>query len=658
MDMEKLLELALKQLDTAVQFKRARTDDIRENEDIYLGKTKKALKGRFNVPLDSTILHGFVNTLLAKIDDPPSLRFKHTDDKDIMTAKKLTSAWEQDSAEDRKDWAQKDRWVKRQVALGGRGVFAYDMVSRELRCVDYHDFFCDPYGGSDLENHLFAGEMNVWKTSYQLKEGDYDKKQVQKLLSGETDERRPEEEQDKAARMEALGMSPQSYSFAGTPSFSLVQQVLQWKGDRWYILYDKKARIWVRAVKLKEITESDLMPFVSWAYDDDPFNFWSRGPVDVIKPVAEAMKVTFNQMLENVQKRNWDMKAYDPDMISDPSQLEYRPDGLIAANRRTGEPMQNGIMQIQVPDVTSITINLVDYLNRFLGEKTGITPGAQGLASEKRVGIYYGDLQQVMDRMGLLNKTYVKAWVSLGKRFDWSLYENMKEEMMVKLIGSGGVGWEKLVKNDLEPDFTCHVFDFGAEERAKAEKMRKKQESLAAIGADPTLIAVTNPAWRVRQLLKVGEWSEEDVVEAMDLNSLGRDEVQANAGKAIDALIHKKLPQLFHNADTYFMQKLLDYESNNDLDEDTRARFHAYMYAMMPVVRENMARKIFFMQSPPVPGAPGGISREGMPAVSQPGVPPVPAPPTAPAQSPATRNGAIGQGVRLTSRAKGQSRTP
>ena len=71
---KKIVEFAQKQVSSCIAFKQPRLDEIKRSEDMYQGKTKPALKGRFNIPIP--ILEGYVETLMSKIDDTVKVSFK------------------------------------------------------------------------------------------------------------------------------------------------------------------------------------------------------------------------------------------------------------------------------------------------------------------------------------------------------------------------------------------------------------------------------------------------------------------------------------------------------------------------------------------------------------------------------------------------------
>ncbi|RLD44487.1 MAG: hypothetical protein DRI86_07475, partial [Bacteroidetes bacterium] len=467
MNYDTLVTVASKQLSAGEDFKKPRLAIIQKSEEAYAGKVRKALKGRFNVPLP--VMSGFVDTLMSKIDDAPSIIYSPTEEADTIKARKVTSAWNFESSTTRGRWARTDRLAKKLAIFSGRAIHKYYAESdpeykSNLEVIDYYDFVCDPNGGSELENHLFLGQKNVFKTKAQLKAGAeigiYDKSQVNKLINSEDSGEvgaEDDDENQRNSRANAMGLDPKSNNYIGEQSYAMVEWYMNYEGTRYYLLFEPKTKIWIRGEELKTLFKDDLYPIVSWATNEDPMNFWSKSPTDDIYPVSEAMRIVFNQSLDNLQKKNWNMRAYDIDMFPEPDKLRWHPDGLVPV-KVTDKPISSGIYQFQVDDATNVTVNLIEYLDNFLGQKSGISPATQGAADSKTsVGVYYGNMEQIADRLGLINKSYTEAWEELALRFLTGLQEHAPDEYGIKVLGESGVQWGKLMKEDLDAKFDVGV---------------------------------------------------------------------------------------------------------------------------------------------------------------------------------------------------------
>lgn len=605
---DKLTAIACKMVRTCVNFRQPRLDEVEKNFTLYANKKEPALKGRFNVPIP--IVGGFVDTLMAKIDDPPKIAFGQNDEADFKKAKKVTAAWDRESQSKVLKLARKDRNSKKYAALTGRAVLKYYADSfpdyaPHLEITDLYDFIFEPMGGSDLDNHLFCGQMNIFRSDFDLdegvKNGIYDPLQTRllktRILSNES-KKNEDIYRNKQRRMREIGLDIDTHNYIGENVFNLTELCLTYNGKRYYLFFDYTTATWVRAEELKTIFKSNLYPYISWATHEDEYNFLSKAPADDIRPIAESMKIVFNQALDNLQKRNWGQKAYDKDIFPNPEQLEWRPNGLITAETNDKRPIASGIYEFQTPDNTTITVNLMNYLDNFLGQKTGITPSAQGVTDkDAKVGIYFGDLQQTADRLGLYNKMYAEAWSDLGARYLWGLREHMREGMLVKLIGADGIEWDELNKKDLNPtkEFEIIVKGGNAEEQIDEIKKKTKQESLSAIITNPLYARTLSPRWVVENVLRNGGWEDQDIKVALDLQNEGNQEILSEAAQAIQDILEGKAPGLNRQANAAFVQKIVDFATDNNVSMPVYTMLMQYAKAHLQIAMENTARKARMM---------------------------------------------------------------
>ena len=599
---DKLTKIAVEQFKTSFKFKKERLVDIRKNEEFYYGRKIKVPRGRFGVPLP--VMSAFIDTLMSKIDDPPIIKYSYKDIADLKISEKISSAWKIESAPQNGNWAQKDRWAKKLAIFSGRAIFKIYSESdpsykNYLEVVDYEDFHCEPMGGGDLNNHLFVGQDNILRTKAQMlknsKLGLYDSNQVNKLISAYNDDSYQKNDNlyvKKAERLKKLGLDIMGGTYVGQPIIRLVEWITDYEGEKYYLLFNYDTGIWVRAHKLKDVFESNLIPWVSWATHEDAFNFWSKAPADDVRPIADAMDVLFNQALDNRAKRNYGMRAYDPEIFPDPAELEWQPNGLAMARAvEKGRTIGSGIYEFQTPEVSG-TIDMVAFLDKFLGTKTGITPEAQGVAdTNQKVGIYFGNLQQVADRLGLYNKSYREGWVHLGKRYAWGLYEHMTEKMMVKMIGEEGSEWNELTRGEAKkaPDLDIVIEGGQAELLANEAKAKKRENALLMIAKDPILKQQVNPQWYLKEILRHGSFDEEDIRMAMASQTVSL-EMLSEASQAVQQIMLGKNPKLNYRADTSFIQYIVDRAMNEDNDEVFK-RLIDYAKKHIPIALDNMRRR-------------------------------------------------------------------
>ena len=252
---------------------------------------------------------------------------------------------------------------------------------------------------------------------------------------------------------------------------------------------------------------------------------------------------------------------------------------------------RDGHLRIPDPQLGG-TLNLVQWLDNFTGQKTGITAATQGNADDAKVGIYQGNMQQVADRIGFYNKNYVKCYADIGRRFLWAAHEHITGKEAVRVIGEKGVQWEYLKGREVDPTVSVLVKSSAAEMQVGQMKRDKKGQALAAISSNPRLVDQVNRKWLVENILVSGDFDDAEIRNAQDLENDGSREVMARAAEAIEDILSGKSPKLFRGATTGFQQKILDFAlDNTDDDLKLYLKLTEYASAHDKIVMENTARK-------------------------------------------------------------------
>lgn len=582
---DRLSKTAMTQWRTSKSYKQPRMRDIQESENMYAGMVAKSMVRENNDPFP--FMSGFVDHLYAELDDAPDIEFSHQDEADYKYAKKVSSFFnsEKDSALPHNKWALKDRYVKKFAIFSGRGIFKYFAESEPvyrsvLQAVDHYDFHCEPAGGGHLEDHLFCGQEAIFKTKDELLNGAkdeyYDLTQVLKLTTmaqGNVYKSNEDDYQNRLNRYRSLGLDPQSNNYVGTELFKFCEWYLTVDGVRWYILFEERTGTWVRCKALRDIfspiesTGDALYPFVSWATHEDGKVFWSKAPCDDARAIAKRIDKLINQEIYNREKKNKGTRLYDPNMIEDIEALaDERPDGLIPVNTRGGKRNLNqAIYSVQHGEITG-TLDLVQFLDSYYGQKSGSTPGSMGSAEkDKKVGIYYGELQQVQKRLTIYNISYREAWQELGIRFMIGLDDHLRGEEAIQLLGPNGIEWGTLTRADLKRTRPIKIkVKGGAEEAQKNEILAKKK--VEALGQTTTV----NPRWKDRELLKAAGYTDEQLKDAFASLDGTNDELMSEAAQAITDIENGKKPRKNRGANAAFMQKILDYSYNMNVEDNEK----------------------------------------------------------------------------------------
>jgi len=601
---DKVTDIAIKQLRVSEEYRQPRLAEIRENEDMVAGVVKPALAGRYNVPFDGVIASGFVETLVAQVNKPPKLEFFDPKGGNLKSVRKIQAMWDRDSSPTVQNWGKRDRLSKRLASVANIGIFEYyaertkEGYKGHLMNIDHYDFHCEPNGGAELEDHIFKGVYNQFQTVARIKElakaGYYDEAQVSKLLNAYSSKDFKYNEdlhRNKINRMSALGLDVEQNAYVGTEVCNLARWVTTCEGEDYYIVFDYKSGIWLKFAPLKDVFESGLSPWVVWTPVEHAFSLWSPGLFDQIKPVAEAIRINLNEILNNNRKRNWDMRAVDAKMFPDISQLNWRQDGVVAANVSLGQSIQNGIYHFQTPEISG-ALNLNQYLNDFLGINTGVSDQTKGESSQDILGIARINEMQVSKRMKLIGDSYTEAYAKLGLRWDWGLYENLDNKQSVRVVGPDGAEMETVLNDDTEPDYDVRVITMMDDIMDTAQERERKAEAMARIAQNPIAMQQINPRWYVEQELMIGGWSEEEVKRAMDTTNDATDEVISAAEKNIERILAGKEPKLARNATTGYLQRIHNFMNDNEhLKPEALAALQAHFDEHVPIAEENKQRQ-------------------------------------------------------------------
>ena len=637
-----LTNMAANMLEQAFKEKTARAEMTLKAEAQYFNKVPRRIKGRINAPLP--IMSGFVDTLQSKIDDPPVIKIGHTELADLKKAKKVSAALRVDSAPDKGMWDIKDLLTKGQAIFWGRGFFKYfaesdPQYTSHLETPDPADMAVFNKGGWNLENHRFAGEANIKRSRWEIKNGEranlYDPEQVTALLAASNRDETSgisEEEDLRRKRLQNMGVMIGEQDFDGQEELSLAEAVLEWKGKRKYLLFDPKTKIWLRVDDFSDVTKSELLPWVSYATHMNAWNFWSKASVDDVYPIADLMRVVLMEGIHNLRKRTSGMRAVDSSIFPDISKLRWGPDKTIFGKAMDkGKQLSQGVFEFQTEDNTAITINLIDYLNSLMAQKTGVSSETQGQSEESRVGIAFLNVQQAADRFNLINKYYRHAWTELGKRYAVGLKEHMTEDVLVEMIGTQGVEYEKLTREDLNTkrDFSFEIVGGSAEAEADAIKKQQKADSLgSAVSSYPDQF---NPSVTSEMILRNGGWEEVDIKLLMNTDSTGDEMLISEAEQTIQEILDskKELSIPFNRrANRAFLTHFMDFVADNEIEEKHRVRIEEYFAQHVEQAEQNERRVARAVADAPagnveVPSEDGAVPvAEADPATAAASIPP------------------------------------
>lgn len=594
-----ILTMAVEQLRTSRQNKRGRFTEIKENEDLYFNVlTEKNIRNPFNECFP--FMAGFVDHLKAKIDDDSTLSFSYTAEADGKKAQKIQSFYDKvsKSIEPHDCWDLKHRHAKTNAIFSGVATYKYFAESSpyksHLEVISHYDFHNEPRGGAQIENHLFCGQDNIFKTEEELKEGEsYDKDQVAKLVKQYADngwKDNSDFENTRNNRFSALGQQPETNNYVGQGVIKLVEWYTTYKGKRYYMLFNEQAKVWVRCMPLIELFPDNLWPYITWHTNEDPDIFWSKAPADDARAVAKIINKFINQELYYRQKNIYGQRGYDAEMFPNVAALaDWRPDGLVPVDTKAGtRSIASGIYEFRAGTISG-TLDLVTWLEQFTGKQIGYTSSSAGQSeNDKKVGVFQGEIQQIDELINVKNKSYRMALSQIGLHFKQGLEQHLDTEESVMIMGGKGVEWQKISKEDLETESELKIQPVGGSSELRLKEIEKNRKLTAL-----SIVQTVNPQWKDRQMLLLNGFTEQDVKEAFSSDSFEERELMFEAAEAEKAIVSGENPPLNRGATAGFMQHIIDFEKNtNDLDDATRARLLTYSDAHLGIAVENMNRNV------------------------------------------------------------------
>lgn len=640
---DKLAEVCKQQYQTSRTFKLPRLQKIKKIEEFYAGNVTPDLKLPFNFCFP--IMSGFIDHMMSKIDDAPLLAFSQQGKADYHLAEKIQAAYENEynSSKPNVKWKIKDRHAKKNALYSGRAIMKYWANSpsgeykSNLEVVSHYDFHCEPAGGGILENHLFKGQEGIFKTREELllgaKKGRYDIQNVVKLTSGYTEEEYKDNNDDYGNRQnkaKSLGLDPVTNNYTGQNLFKLLEWFPTYNGESFYVVLEHHTGTWIRCVKLIEEFSNNESPFLSWSTNEEHDVFWNKGPGDDTLAIAEYANRALNQELYNREKKNRGQRAFDPEVFLDVDALEDSSvDSLVPAKVKPGKSISSSIYEFQVGGIDG-TINLVEYLDGFFSKKTGDT--SSSAKPSDKVGIYYGEQNQVNEFIGTKNKSYTEFWEEFGRHYAYGLIDNLDEKgMEIQLMGPNGKEWSRLSKYELQKgkDISLNIkIAAGAED--KQLKEMEKERKIKILSS----LATVNPVWKDMEMMRSAGYTEEEIKEAFSVDDPMSKRLKADAYQAIEDIEQGCRPRMNRDANTSFIQTIIDYAKGHDMDDAVFNELYSYAMSHIQTVVNNTARsarlavnefmnkssdRMMAADSSPKPGAPiAPVEPNSIPASNSP----------------------------------------
>lgn len=608
---------ALKEIDYSYRYKKARMSSWNKNEDMMNpDRTSPAVVSPFGsntfqqagdtraqVPLYK--MHGFVHTILSKIDSPLTFKYIKGESADLKKSKLMNAIKDKDSKTGR--WNFKDLMGKRDAAIYGRAIYLYltrndkGVYKSLLNLIDPKDFLIDPdvgglcteeEDGSGVEKAAYLGWWNTKLTRAQLtqgiKDGIYYKKVVEDLLDGGSNTiTKTQQDIDKDNRK--IGGAPRE-RFKNENQFIFYTWITTDENDDRYYLVLTPSGDCIRCEPWKDIRKSQRYPIWTWAAFPDPREFWTPSYCDFARGIFMAQEKSINQSLDNSEQINRPQTAVNVDYVRNLAQVRYRKDGYIEIE---GNIDVNKVLQTRQTPPIEGPFKVYDKLEQIVETESGVTADVKGTSDEDTLGIYEGNLMQAGDRFGLLNKSYAEGYYRFAVLHKEGVMQDLKKKMAVQILGPMGLEIEMVSARDLKPfqnDYDILVESSIAEAQSNLADSKNKLTFLGSYKGDQTI----NQKVLFETQATIAGVDDDTVKRLLDTGDYNAIEVVAQADEAFQLIIGGHKAPLYKDANTAFLQRLHDLSDKYDheLTTEQHGAVFSYIDQITPIVEKNAARSV------------------------------------------------------------------
>lgn len=456
-----LLTKLLAEKKIAREFQDRRRDDWVENYELYRNKVRTnrlTQRQAVNIPL----MKETVKTLLAKIDDPPTVDWEELsgdEGKELI----FQQIWNQDS--ERLDFEGIDIQDKKTVLLYGRSFKLLDWKDGfvDVQPLDIYDVVVDPLTlPLNIDSARFLIRQNIFRPLRDILADDrYTKKgkeQIKSWLSSKgglvQSSMNAEEWQKKQERLQAMNVKSSDF-----PLFAAGDTLVN-LSEHFTSIWDEKQKKFVKHVityaddmvelsndTLMDLLGVDFWPFSTWAEDIETTDFWSDAVGDLVRTPNKVANVWWSQYVENRSLKNFGMTWVVPQDGYVPQTYEPGPGRQLPAPKlRPGQSIRD---VIQAVDIGNIDENLesLNFLVQMVERGTSATAIEKGVSERKQITL--GEVQtlvgKAMERTLAMAKFYRRSWYDLSWKWHALMAANANKKMTLYKTSSTGKVWPKIV---------------------------------------------------------------------------------------------------------------------------------------------------------------------------------------------------------------------
>ena len=381
----------------------------------------------------------------------------------------------------------------------------------------------------------------------------------------------------------------QQKEIANPDKYKFWEWYTTFEGTRYYLLMTESGGTAIRVEPLKELFESNMFPFWTWAAFPDLTEFWTPSYCDYVREIFMAQAISINQMLDNAEQVNKPQKLVNVMAVPNLAELKYRRDGYIKVNKDID--LNRAVQQLTVPSINT-PIEVYNILDGIQEKTSGVTAGAKGVSDEDKVGIYEGNQANAADRFGFLNKSYSFGYKRFAKLYEHGVREHLIKKVAVDILGPDGVEIIEVSRRDIfrkDDEFGTMVESSNAETALSETEKRTKIAFLNAQAANP----IQNPQKAYELQASIAGFEEDTIKQLLDTSDYGSAELMSEAERDIEALLDGEKIAPNQAANTAYKQRFVDYMKDNmeDITPDQFELLSNYVLSLDEIIMQNTVRQ-------------------------------------------------------------------
>jgi len=437
-------------------------DDWNDNYELYRNKVRTnrlTQRQAVNIPL----MKETVKTLLAKIDDPPTVDWKENRG-DEMKELYYQEIWNQEAIDGKLELV--DMLDKKNVLLYGISTKKLNIYDKGVNTsvLDVFDVLIDPLTtAGDVESARFIIHQNILKSVREIladDKYDNDAKEDLKIWAdsspGITQSNvNIEEWEKKMARLKAMGVDNDKFSiFAGgdrlvnlTEHFTTRWNDKSKEFERRVVVYAEDT-IKLMDETLNEVLGVDFWPFVIWSEDPETNDIYPDSVADLVRTPNKVLNIWYSQLVENRTLKNFQMHWFLPIQGYEPT--TYTPGPGVMLPAPPGDDINKVLKPVEISGLDD-TLPAISAITNIVERGTGATALDKGQSEKSaqtlgEVEILVGKSQE---RAVSMAKYYRMAWTELAYKWDKLMHANSPKFLMLAKEGASGKIYQKKVfKND------------------------------------------------------------------------------------------------------------------------------------------------------------------------------------------------------------------